>query len=131
MGCLASPAVAVKSEKYGLCELTLEVRYTDQDRELFKLQVAAQHYESNLEMSYNYLVALALGVLVFSLGAVLSKQLPLLAGVLMWVVSLLAGALMVWRDVRKYNSAIEGLDRHLQNLERGQPAPSLRELTKG
>ncbi len=109
-----------------LCPVVGEVRYTDQDRKLFKLQVAAQHYESNLEMSYNYLPAFALAVLVLSLGGTLSNQFPWLAGVLMWFASFLVSALLLWRHIREYNATIERLDLHLQNLERGQPAPSLR-----
>ena len=76
----------------------------DQDRELFKLQVAAQHYESSLEMNYHIFIALALGVLVFALGAVLSKQLPLLVGVLIWVMSVLAGGYVLLKKVREYDS---------------------------
>lgn len=102
----------------------------DQDQELFKLQVAAQHYDSNLQMGYNGLAAFVLGVLVLSLGAVLSKQLGYLEGVLMWFASFVIAALLLLRHIREYNRAMEGLDRHLQNLGKGQPAPSLAELTK-
>ncbi len=82
-----------------------------------------------MEMSYNIFIALALGVLVFALGAVLSKQLPLLVGVLIWVMSVLAGGYVLLKEVREYDSAIEALDQLLQNLAKGQPAPSLAELT--
>jgi cytosine/uracil/thiamine/allantoin permease len=102
----------------------------DQDRESFKLQAAAQHYESDLKTSRNYFAAWDLAVLILLLGAVLSKQLSVLEGVAWWAGCFVAGALVLCMRVKEYNRAVEGLDRHLKNLEKGQPAPSLAELTK-
>jgi hypothetical protein len=106
------------------------VRYTDQNRELFKLQAAAQHYETDLEMSCNYLAAFILSVLIFSLSGVSSDQFTFAGGVLMWSGCFVVAALLLWWRVRKYNAAIKRLDLYLDNLERGQPAPSLVKLTK-
>lgn len=100
----------------------------NQDRELFKLQVAAQSYESDLEMSFNYFVALIAGVLVLTLGAVLSKQLPYFVSALAFFAALLIGGFYIWGEIGKYHKAMEGLDEHLKNLEKGQPAPSITEL---
>ena len=103
----------------------------DQDRELFKLQAAAQHYEVNLEMGYNILIATALGLMFFSFTAVVSRQMSLLGAMEIWAGGFVATAFAVWPlIVRKYHRAMGGLDQHLKNLENGQPAPSLRELTK-
>jgi Flp pilus assembly protein TadB len=103
----------------------------DQDRELFKLQVAAQHYESKLQMAYNMYIAAAVGVMFFALTAVVSNQMPLLVAMGMFagcfVTIVLVVAILYVRD---YHKNIKKLDEHLKNLERGQPAPSLAELTK-
>lgn len=100
----------------------------DQDRELFKLQVAAQHYESSLQMRVTYLDAFILGVLILSMGAYLAQQVPWFGAVLAW---LGCSVVFVWRlrsSFEEYTHRIEKLDAHLQKVERGQRAPTLKEL---
>jgi len=100
----------------------------DQDRELFKLQVAAQHYESSLQMRGNYLDAFILGALVLFMGAYLAHQIAWFEAGLAWFGCFLVG---VWRllDCYKVHARqMEKLDGHLQKLENGQHAPTLKEL---
>lgn len=100
----------------------------DQNLETFKLQVAAQHYESNLQMHGNYFIAFVVGVLVFSVGISISGQSPWYAGLLAWLVCLLVAGLVFRKRFMEYVDEMEKLDRHLQNLEKGHNAPSLKEL---
>lgn len=102
----------------------------DQDLELFKLQAAAQHYEATLQIRVNYLDAFIVGVLILAMGAYLSGQVPWVAALLLWLACLLGVALRLRDCFKQYTGNIEKLDRHLQNLEKRQPAPSLAELTK-
>ena len=102
----------------------------DQDRELFKLQVAAQHYESTLQMRVNYLDAFMVGVLILSIGAILAKQFTWYEALVAWLAALGVAAWRVRDCFKQYARNIEKLSNHLQNIENGQPAPSLTELTK-
>jgi hypothetical protein len=102
----------------------------DQDRELFKLQVAAQHCESNLQMRVNYLDAFMVGALILSIGAYLANQVPWFGAILAWLACLLVSAWRLRDCYKEHARGIEKLDHHLQNLENGQPAPSLARLTK-
>ncbi len=102
----------------------------DRDLELFKLQVAAQHYESSLQMRGNYLDAFILGALVLFMSAYLTHQIAWFEAGLAWFGCFLVG---VWRllDCYKVHARqMEKLDHHLQTFEMGQPAPSLAKLTK-
>jgi Flp pilus assembly protein TadB len=100
----------------------------DQNREMFKLQAAAQHYESNLQMHGNYFIAFVVGVLVFSVGISASGQSPWYAGFIAWMVCLLVAALVFRKRFMEYVTEMEKLELHLRNLEKGQAAPSLKEL---
>jgi hypothetical protein len=102
----------------------------DQDRELFKLQVAAQHYESTLDKGYNYLGAFILAVLVLKVSGAFPKELSETESGLVWLGTFIVALFSLWMLLRWYNHKIERLDQYLQNLQRGQPAPSLSELTK-
>jgi membrane protein DedA with SNARE-associated domain len=102
----------------------------DQDRELFKLQVAVQHYESNMDRGYNYLAAYFVGVLVLLLGGAFSKQLSWNDVVLVSSGNAALVATLIWWASGRYNHKIEKLDQYLQNLEKGRVVPSLTELAK-
>jgi hypothetical protein len=113
-----------------------EVRFLDQDREIFKLQVAAQHYESSYQTSLNVGLGFMLAVAIFALGLTLE----LLRLGYAWYNDVLSGVFLVtgagllvyfiqFRNASDcYNEDMKKLDQHLQNLEKGQTAPSLKEL---
>ncbi len=123
-----APVSLVENEKYELCELTLGVRCMNQDRELFKLQVAAQHYESGLQMHVGYLDAFVLAVLILGIGASLAGQFPWIAAVSTWVASLVVTGFLLHSHYKRYGRRMEKLEGHLKKLEQGQPAPALKEL---
>jgi NADH:ubiquinone oxidoreductase subunit 3 (subunit A) len=100
----------------------------DQDREIFKLQAAAQHYEATLQMGVSYLDAFVLAVMILVVGVCVAGQVPWLAGVLVVSVSPLVAYLRLRTHLRQYECGMEKLDQHLQNLEKGQAAPTLKEL---
>lgn len=100
----------------------------DQDRELFKLQVAAQHYESTLQMSVSYLEAFYLAMLVLSVDAAVAEQVPWLGALFIWAVCLILVLLRVRSHFKDYKRGMRSLGGHLRNLETGQTAPSLEVL---
>lgn len=63
-----------------------------------------------------------------SVGAYLANQIPWLGAVLAELVCLAGAALRLRSCFREYGHNIEKLNGHLQNLEKGQPAPSLKDL---
>jgi hypothetical protein len=108
----------------------------DQDREIFKLQVAAQHYESSYQTSLNVGLGFMLAVAIFALGLTLELLRlgyawynSVLTGVFLFTAAGLLVYFIPFRNVLEgYKEDMEKLDQHLQNLEKGQAAPSLKEL---
>jgi hypothetical protein len=108
----------------------------DREVEMVKLQIAAQHYESSYQTSLNVGLGFMLAVAIFALGLTLE----LLRLGYAWYDSVPSGfflftaaGLLVYcipfrNALDRYKEDMEKLDQHLQNLEKGQAAPSLKEL---
>lgn len=97
---------------------------------MFKLQVAAQHYESSLQYDENYFVAFVVGTLILSVGAVLSKQMAMLNASVAWIISLAISGFVMARRYKNYVDRMESVDQYLLKVSKGETCPPLKELIK-
>lgn len=100
------------------------------DTELIKIQVFAGYCHSEFRSRISYIFGAIIAVYVSLMGLYLQKTIELLTYYLTLFVGVPFFLLFLWSVYRDYHENLDKIDKLIQQVNKEEPLPSLRELRK-
>lgn len=102
----------------------------NRDTEVLKLQILADYYHSEFTSFFSYLFTLIIGFSLFILTVYFEGIIPIELTLIFAVIGFIVFAVGLFLFRREYHKNLDRIDKLIQQVNRGEPLPSLRELRK-